>query len=1060
MQIEEQVATGFHEHTSPIFRQFTKLSLLLFAVWVSLMAPMVKTVKAGPIRTWNIRFEGSIPTGDKHGYQSKVLTCNDDGSDILMANYFSLIAIHCSPNERPEYIGTLVFNRGYEVLDIAITGMCAYALLKDHGIAIVDISDLQSMRMVGSLNAEAADLPNPNSGLWINEDLLMAAFISEGDEPNDSRILIYDISSPANPELAFDLTLRGKPLTFSRNVLVSAIEDTLLRISELAENQDENILFEAVLPEIKVAVEDENRLVVGTASGVFAYTFDGEEWAAEGSFLTDRDGSISCIDLRDDELLAGCRIGRLGGNLHLFDISDWQNPRVLNTIELGSDYVTLLDGLAYSSSLRSTGARQLILENNQFAGANEITLPTSDYRKDLLTYDDRLYYGSTQCFDISNPRRPIYVAYGNGGNRMVRYGEYIICGEESFDFENGFVGAIASEPEDGILRDYQYIRTIHPDGMQIYDENLVVIDARQATWLVHDISDPENIRQEPIRGPAHPRLGLHMGVTTVCIGNILYTALSESENYNEHYIQPGFLVWQINDWQDAELISRVDFNGDVISEHQGYVLASQYPGRRLAWWNVENPEEPFVEHECVLDTNTYINHFKLSNNLLFGLFGWGINVFDIHTPGEANLVAYAHINPDYGDSLSFLQNFGSYFDIEGPRVVAPLLGLDVFTLLIDENVEEVASISLAPGWNLISSHIEPANEDIRNIFGQIVERDDLILVKDYLGRFYIPEEDFNNIPNWDYQQGYLVKTRRREDLPIVGRPEAADAPIPLREGWSMVAYFPEDIMDARMALENIVNSLLLAKDGEGHFYIPARDFSNMPNLRRGKGYQVKVSEDVDLVWNVEEGRLMQITKPAQLQHFTMHLPSIGSMSILVEGASSFEEIAAFTVDRICVGADCIAESGMTGIALWADDPTTAVKDGAASGDTILFRGWDGENEQSLEATWLEGDGQFELDAIGVINVRLSLPFRTEILNQYPNPFNTASAVTYSLSLAGNVSLKVFDLNGRLVETLVETRQEPGYHRATWQAGNVPAGLYFCRLEASGFMQSVKLLLVK
>ncbi|MFH0764897.1 MAG: hypothetical protein V2A61_00605, partial [Calditrichota bacterium] len=69
-------------------------------------------------------------------------------------------------------------------------------------------------------------------------------------------------------------------------------------------------------------------------------------------------------------------------------------------------------------------------------------------------------------------------------------------------------------------------------------------------------------------------------------------------------------------------------------------------------------------------------------------------------------------------------------------------------------------------------------------------------------------------------------------------------------GWNMSAYFPETEVEAPVAFSNIEEVLLMAKDGSGNFYIPERDFNNMPPLSRGQGYQVKVSADVDLIWFV------------------------------------------------------------------------------------------------------------------------------------------------------------------------------------------------------------------
>jgi hypothetical protein len=66
---------------------------------------------------------------------------------------------------------------------------------------------------------------------------------------------------------------------------------------------------------------------------------------------------------------------------------------------------------------------------------------------------------------------------------------------------------------------------------------------------------------------------------------------------------------------------------------------------------------------------------------------------------------------------------------------------------------------------------------------------------------------------------------------------------------------------------------------------------------------------------------------------------------------------------------------------------------------------------------------------------------------YPNPFNPSTTVRFSLREAANVVLRVFDLQGREVATLVEGAMPAGEHTAHWDASGVAGGAYFVRLEA-------------
>ncbi|MCX6144008.1 MAG: T9SS type A sorting domain-containing protein, partial [Ignavibacteriales bacterium] len=59
-----------------------------------------------------------------------------------------------------------------------------------------------------------------------------------------------------------------------------------------------------------------------------------------------------------------------------------------------------------------------------------------------------------------------------------------------------------------------------------------------------------------------------------------------------------------------------------------------------------------------------------------------------------------------------------------------------------------------------------------------------------------------------------------------------------------------------------------------------------------------------------------------------------------------------------------------------------------------------------------------------------------------------------------VALKVFDILGRVVATLIDGRMQAGIHRIGWDAGGSPSGVYFARLQAGRFVQTIRLLLLK
>ncbi len=83
-----------------------------------------------------------------------------------------------------------------------------------------------------------------------------------------------------------------------------------------------------------------------------------------------------------------------------------------------------------------------------------------------------------------------------------------------------------------------------------------------------------------------------------------------------------------------------------------------------------------------------------------------------------------------------------------------------------------------------------------------------------------------------------------------------------------------------------------------------------------------------------------------------------------------------------------------------------------------------------------------------------------LYQDYPNPFNPTTVISYQLPVSSVVTLKVYDVLGREVKTLVSERQTAGIHSITFNAGNLPSGVYFYRLQAGSFTQTRKLTLIK
>ena len=115
-----------------------------------------------------------------------------------------------------------------------------------------------------------------------------------------------------------------------------------------------------------------------------------------------------------------------------------------------------------------------------------------------------------------------------------------------------------------------------------------------------------------------------------------------------------------------------------------------------------------------------------------------------------------------------------------------------------------------------------------------------------------------------------------------------------------------------------------------------------------------------------------------------------------------------------------------------------------------------DGNDSTAAT--NGDGVFFLD-VAAMDAPPALA-RSFALTSYPNPFNPATEIRFTLPQSARVALRVYDIAGRQVAVLADGLHAAGEHRAHFDGADLPSGLYFARLDAGSYRATQKLMLLK
>ncbi|MBT3232670.1 MAG: T9SS type A sorting domain-containing protein [Calditrichaeota bacterium] len=426
--------------------------------------------------------------------------------------------------------------------------------------------------------------------------------------------------------------------------------------------------------------------------------------------------------------------------------------------------------------------------------------------------------------------------------------------------------------------------------------------------------------------------------------------------------------------------------------------------------------------------------------------------------------------------------------------VDPELNIEINLDVIEIELPRNLVVPLSENWNLISININPDNEfylegedrgpDIISMMQQLrVDEDNhhVRLLKNEDGLFYAPAFGFGNIQYWNLTEGYLINVDADVEATYVGEQIPFDTDIPLEEGWNYIAYLPTYELDANRpdyyTLSPIIDHVIIAKDGEGHFMLPGEfDFSNMPPWRETQGYQVRVDDDVVLNYPPEReedvvARNQETKQSQRLRHFVHNYVTGENMSVLISSINGIEahtgsEIAAFNSGEQIVGTGIVNSEGQCGLAVWGDDPATDQSEGLQIGEAFTLTMWDAKLDREIELTHetnMEGNRLiYETDGLSILEMEIeaSIPDEFFLSDAYPNPFNASVRLSYGLPEDVVVKISVYDISGRLVSTLISSKFKAGIHSVIWESRSSAAGIYFIQMSTGDFRSIRKVTLLK
>ncbi len=380
-------------------------------------------------------------------------------------------------------------------------------------------------------------------------------------------------------------------------------------------------------------------------------------------------------------------------------------------------------------------------------------------------------------------------------------------------------------------------------------------------------------------------------------------------------------------------------------------------------------------------------------------------------------------------------------------------------------------LELNEGWNLISSYVSATNPDIELITASIFEH--LVIVKNYLGTAYLPEWGFNGIGDWDTSQGYQMKVNAEVELAISGNyivPELS--PITLLEGWNLISYLRNENASAVAVFEEIIEDVVIVKNGTGMAYLPEWEFNGIGEMNAGQAYQVKMNTERELLYNANDiayriENSETINNQAENIKFTLNTGK--NMHLLIP-IKAFEmevlmgdEIYAYDAQGEMVGAAKITLPN-TLITIWGNDLTNEMKDGLYDAEewSLELYSVSTHKKVKLSCELNQAENTFEQDALVIAN-KLQINEKEAglaLYNSIPNPSKLVTEITYFVPQTQLLSLKLYNLLGKEVLIIDEGMKISGYHSAQINVEQLAAGSYFYKLQADSKQITKRLEVVK
>ena len=264
-------------------------------------------------------------------------------------------------------------------------------------------------------------------------------------------------------------------------------------------------------------------------------------------------------------------------------------------------------------------------------------------------------------------------------------------------------------------------------------------------------------------------------------------------------------------------------------------------------------------------------------------------------------------------------------------------------------------------------------------------------------------------------------------------------------------------------LSEIVNNLIIMKDGDGNVYWPEFGLNSIGDMCQGNGYRIKINESMNFSYpsggRFGFGDISTVGKTVHYEtasntgnNMTIGLPTTAWEVLPAIG----DEIAAYDESGRLIGSTLFTGDNIA-LTVWGDDLTTDAKDGLAIGEQVTFKLWNSDmNTQStlVVTKWDAGSYAYTIDGISIAsNIIVSGSTSADAYKLYqnvPNPFNGTTAIKFYVPENVEVTIGVYNMLGEYVAEVTNDIFIAGKHEVTFNGSDLGQGTYFVRMTTDSF----------